>query len=116
LETPHGSLRSFAAIACGCWTAPGHRSIAEIRRDSGRYAFSFDLAEAEKTFVKPALIITGRQDVTVGYRDAWAILESDPRATFAAMDRADHVWPVETTDLLAALIDDWLKRIAERGR
>jgi vitamin B12/bleomycin/antimicrobial peptide transport system ATP-binding/permease protein len=28
LETPHSSLRSFAAIACGYWTAPGHRAIA----------------------------------------------------------------------------------------
>jgi len=28
LETPHSSLRAFAAIAAGYWTAPGHRSIA----------------------------------------------------------------------------------------
>ena len=87
----------------------------EIRADPGRYAFSFDLAEAEKTFEEPALIIAGRQDITVGYRDAWAIQESYPRATFAVMDRADHGWPLESTDLLAALIDDWLMRVAERG-
>ena len=28
METPHSSLRAFAAIAAGYWTAPGHRSIA----------------------------------------------------------------------------------------
>jgi len=28
LKTPHRSLRAFAAIAAGYWTAPGHRSIA----------------------------------------------------------------------------------------
>ena len=28
METPHSSLRSFAAIACGYWTAPGHRVVA----------------------------------------------------------------------------------------
>jgi len=28
LETPHSSLRAFAAIAAGYWTAPGYRSIA----------------------------------------------------------------------------------------
>jgi vitamin B12/bleomycin/antimicrobial peptide transport system ATP-binding/permease protein len=28
LETPHSSLRAFAAIAAGYWTAPGHRAIA----------------------------------------------------------------------------------------
>lgn len=86
----------------------------EIRADPKRYGFSFDLAEAEKGFEEPTLIIAGRQDMVVGYRDAWTILESYPRATFAAIDRADHGWPVEKPDLLAALIDDWLARIAER--
>jgi putative ATP-binding cassette transporter len=28
LDTPHSSLRAFAAVACGYWTAPGHRAIA----------------------------------------------------------------------------------------
>ena len=56
-------------------------------------------------------MITARQDTTVGYRDAWEILESYPRATFAVIDRADHVWPVESPALLAALVDDWLGRI-----
>ena len=84
----------------------------EIRADPGRYGFSFDLAEQEKSFEEPTLIIAARQDITVGYRDAWDILESYPRATFAVLDRADHVWPIETPNLLAALVDDWLGRIA----
>lgn len=83
----------------------------EMRADPARYGFSFDLAEAEKSFVKPALVISARQDTTVGYRDAWEIIESYPRATFAVVDRATHGWPAESTDLLAALIDDWLERI-----
>jgi putative ATP-binding cassette transporter len=28
LDTPHSSLRAFAAVACGYWTAPGHRAVA----------------------------------------------------------------------------------------
>ena len=89
----------------------------EIRADPKRYGFSFDLAEAEKSFEEPTLIIAARQDMTVGYRDAWEILESYPRATFAVLDRATHGWPLETPNLLAALVDDWLTRIAlaERG-
>lgn len=87
----------------------------EIRTDPKRYAFSFDLAELEKTFEEPTLIIAARQDTVVGYRDAWTILESYPRATLAVIDRADHGWPVESPDLLAALVDDWLMRVAERG-
>lgn len=84
----------------------------EIRADPKRYAFSFDLAEAEKNFEEPTLIIAARQDGTVGYRDAWEILESYPRATFAVIDRATHGWPMETPNLLEALVDDWLGRIA----
>ena len=85
----------------------------EIRADPKRYGFSFDLAEMEKDFDKPTLIVTGRQDMVVGYRDAWTILESYPRATFAAIDRADHGWPIDALGLFGALIDDWLARIAE---
>lgn len=84
----------------------------EIRTDPERYGFSFDLIEAEKTFDEPTLIIAGRRDTTVGYRDAWSILDSYPRATFVALDRADHGWPMETPNLLPALTDDWLARIA----
>ncbi len=84
----------------------------DIRTDPERYGFSFDLIEAEKTFDEPTLIIAGRRDTTVGYRDAWSILDSYPRATFVALDRADHGWPMETPNLLPALIDDWLARIA----
>jgi pimeloyl-ACP methyl ester carboxylesterase len=87
--------------------------VPEMRLDPKRYAFSFDLAAAEKFFARPVLIVAGRQDSTVGYRDAWEILESYPRATFAVLDRADHVWPVESPALLAALVDDWLGRIAK---
>jgi pimeloyl-ACP methyl ester carboxylesterase len=90
--------------------------VPEMRADPARYAFSFDLAAAEKSFTRPALIIAGRQDTTVGYRDAWGILESYPRATFAVVDRADHVWPVEAPDLLAALVGDWLDRIGKAER
>jgi pimeloyl-ACP methyl ester carboxylesterase len=88
----------------------------EIRADPRRFGFSFDLIEAEKTFEEPTLIIAGRRDTTVGYRDAWSILDSYPRATFVALDRADHGWPMETPSLLPALIDDWLARmvLAER--
>jgi pimeloyl-ACP methyl ester carboxylesterase len=90
--------------------------VAEMQLDPKRYAFSFNLAAAEKSFLRPVLIVAGRQDTTVGYRDAWEILESYPRATFAVLDRADHVWPVESPDLLEALVGDWLRRIDQVER
>ena len=85
--------------------------VAEIRADPARYAVSFDLAQAEKGFDRPTLIIAARQDRVVGYRDALGLLDSYPRATFAVVDRADHGWPVESPRLLQALVEDWLERI-----
>lgn len=85
--------------------------VNEMRADPRRYGLSFDLAAEERGFAAPTLIIAGRQDTTVGYRDALSILESYPRATLAVLDAADHSWPVETPNLLAPLVDDWLRRI-----
>ena len=83
----------------------------EIRADPKRYGFSFDLAEAEKTFEADA-----DHRRPAGYHRGLPrcldILESYPRATFVVLDRADHGWPLETPDLLPALIDDWLARMA----
>jgi len=93
-------------------TAP---ALLDIRADPKRYGVSFDLAEKEKGFEEPTLIVAARQDTVVGYRDAWTILEAYPRATFAVIDRADHGWPFESHDLLGALIDDWLMRVEERA-
>ena len=55
----------------------------------------------------------GRQDSISGYRDAWAILENYPRATFAVLDRAGHGLGVEQRSLLGVLVDEWLDRVEE---
>ena len=64
-------------------------------------------------FEKPTLILTGRQDAHVGYRDGWAILEKYPRATFAVLDRAGHALGVEQVNLFEALVHEWLERVEE---
>ncbi len=65
-------------------------------------------------FAKPTLIVTGRQDSFVGYAAAWGWLDHYPRATYAVLDRAGHGLPHEQPDLLAALLSDWLDRVAEQ--
>jgi pimeloyl-ACP methyl ester carboxylesterase len=62
----------------------------------------------------PTLLLTGRQDSTVGYAGAWDILERFPRATFAVLDRAGHALPHEQPRLLRALVTEWLDRVRER--
>ncbi|HEX6919665.1 MAG TPA: alpha/beta hydrolase [Actinomycetes bacterium] len=61
----------------------------------------------------PTLLVTGRQDSTVGYASAWDLLEHYPRATFAVLDRAGHALPHEQPDLLRALVTEWLGRVQE---
>lgn len=61
----------------------------------------------------PTLLVTGRQDSTVGYARAWEMLEQLPRATFAVLDRAGHALPHEQPGLIRALVTEWLDRVQE---
>jgi pimeloyl-ACP methyl ester carboxylesterase len=64
----------------------------------------------------PTLVVTGRQDSTVGYAGAWDLLEVYPRATFAVLDCAGHALPHEQPELLDALVTEWLSRVLEFRR
>ena len=77
------------------------------------YEFSFDVDKLPQPFEKPVLIVVGKQDDAVGYRDAWKMMELFPRATFAVLDKAGHLLPLEQGELLRALADDWLQRVEE---
>ncbi len=107
LESLRPKIHELVAPAIAATQPIAH----EIRADPARYGVSFDLAEAEKGFAAPTLIIAGRQDTTVGYRDAMGLMESYPRATLAVLDSADHKWPVVRLTLLEALVENWLARI-----
>jgi pimeloyl-ACP methyl ester carboxylesterase len=77
------------------------------------YGFSFDVDAPGEPYPCPALFLLGRQDGSVGYRDAWSILESYPRATFAVLDRAGHNLQIEQPTLFDALVREWLERVKE---
>jgi pimeloyl-ACP methyl ester carboxylesterase len=86
--------------------------LTKIREQPEKYAFSFDVDNVPEPFPGPSLIVTGRQDSIVGYRDAWDILEKYPRATYVVLDRAGH--PLEEKEgVLSILINDWLDRVEE---
>ena len=86
--------------------------LSRIREHPEKYAFSFDVDNVPAPFPGPSLIITGRQDAFVGYRDAWNILEKYPRATFVVFDRAGHQLE-EKEGLANALLNEWLDRVDE---
>jgi pimeloyl-ACP methyl ester carboxylesterase len=80
-------------------------------RIGSRYAFAEDIDRVGAPFAGPSLIIAGRQDSIVGYRDAVDILERFPRATFVVLDAAGHNLQAERPRVVASLVDDWLDRV-----
>jgi pimeloyl-ACP methyl ester carboxylesterase len=78
------------------------------RIQSNGYGFSFD---PSARLEYPALIITGRQDHIVGYRDTWQLMEDYPRATFAVLDMAGHNLQIEQADVFNALVHEWLDKL-----
>jgi pimeloyl-ACP methyl ester carboxylesterase len=77
------------------------------------YGFFFDVDALKEKFSKPTLILLGRQDSSVGYKDAWSILDNYPRGTFAILDRAGHNLQIEQEELFNALVNEWIGRVYE---
>ncbi len=73
------------------------------------YAVAVD--QVEKPYQQPTLLVMGRQDSVVGYRDQWQILENYPRASFVILDKAGHNLQIEQDLLFNALVKEWLERI-----
>ena len=83
--------------------------LEQLRRNG--YPFSFDVNSIREKFDKPVLMVAGRQDSSVGYRDAWSIIEDYPRATLAVLDSAGHNLQIEQDQLFTALVSEWLDRV-----
>jgi pimeloyl-ACP methyl ester carboxylesterase len=81
-------------------------------RENG-YAFTFDVDKLQKPYPYPALILLGRQDTSVGYRDALSILENYPRASYVILDMAGHNLQIEQAGLFRALTMEWLDRVQD---
>ena len=81
--------------------------------ETGALYFSFDVEKPHHKFSKPTLIVTGRQDSVVGYKDQWSILENYPRATFVVLDQAGHGLWIEQEHLFLTLMGEWLDRVKE---
>lgn len=77
------------------------------------YGFSFDVDRPGRPFDKPALVLMGRQDTSVGYKDGLKILDNYPRGTFAILDRAGHGLELEQETVFGCLAGEWLDRVEE---
>ncbi len=61
-------------------------------------------------FTGPTFIAAGRHDSVVGYADATQLFAEYPRAALAVVEDAGHALMHERPELLAPLLDDWLRR------
>ena len=55
--------------------------------------------------------MVGRQDICVGYKDLWKLLEDYPRATFVVIDIAGHNLQIEQPEVFNSLVENFLKRV-----
>ncbi len=77
-----------------------------LQRIKQRYGFTFQLEPFSRPFEKPVLILAGRQDHIVGYRDQCKIADYYPRASIAVLDRAGHNLQIEQSPLFTALVHE----------
>lgn len=78
--------------------------------------YMVDVDLVEKPYRQPTLMIMGRQDSVVGYRDHWQIIENYPRASFVILDKAGHNMQIEQDILFNALVKEWLDRVLAETR
>jgi len=76
-------------------------------------AFTYDVDPLAVPYEKPVLILTGRQDNAVGYKDQFALLDDYPRASFVILDKAGHNLQIDQSILFEALVSEWLDRVLE---
>ncbi|KAM0688949.1 hypothetical protein Q7P36_011025 [Cladosporium allicinum] len=108
-------LLGKVAVANESTTTNNNNNVAleSIRNDPKRYSLPLLESGGEVKFERPALILTGRHDDVVGYRDALRLLEVYPRASFVVLDRGTHFLPVDEGGLVEGLVGDWLRRVEE---
>lgn len=84
-------------------------------RVTDKFLFSYHNEMLASRFVKPSLILSGRQDSISGYADTMAMLECYPRATYGLLDTAGHSLSWERPALFTAMLRDWLKRLVQEN-
>lgn len=88
-----------------------HHDKAAVKRIRADYAFEQEPEDRGEPYTKPVVIITGRQDFIVGYRDQFNILDHYPHGTYAILDDAGHNAHLDKPDEVYFLLYDWVKRI-----
>lgn len=94
--------------------------LAALERLQRRYPYSFDglgrVGEPfDVPFERPACFFLGRQDSSVGWRDALRLAPLYPRASFHILDAAGHNAQIEQAGPFAAAFGAWLADCETEG-
>ncbi|WP_420112927.1 alpha/beta fold hydrolase [Pseudactinotalea sp.] len=73
-----------------------------------------DALDMTQSYGHPVLIMTGRQDAWVGYRQHAGLLEAYPRATSLVLADAGHALPHERPEAFASALQLWLREATQR--
>jgi pimeloyl-ACP methyl ester carboxylesterase len=73
--------------------------------------FSYDINTIEMQYDKPTLILVGKQDTEVGYKDQYDLYNGLKRSTILILDKAGHNLQIERNCLFQASFLDWIERI-----
>jgi pimeloyl-ACP methyl ester carboxylesterase len=79
--------------------------------DNCKEPIDFNVDKLEKPYMKPTLMLAGRQDSVVGYHGLWNIIEMYPRASFVLLDKAGHALQIEQDLLFSEAVKEWLNRV-----
>lgn len=69
---------------------------------------SFNVDELKQPFEAPCLIIAGKQDTEVGYKDQFDLIKNYPNATYCAINGAGHNLQIEQPELFQSIVKQWL--------
>lgn len=73
--------------------------------------YTVNVDQVEEPYLQPTLVLLGRQDCVVGYRDHWKFIENFKYGSFVILDRAGHNLEIEQDILFNELVKEWLNRL-----
>ncbi|CEG29732.1 alpha/beta fold hydrolase [Bacillus sp. B-jedd] len=100
-------VRYNEEVLSGCKIAD-EKFLSKVKN---KYGFTFKVDQSN--FNKPSVFLLGKQDSSVGYKDALDIMNKYPRGTFAILDKAGHNLQIEQPQIFNSLINEWLDRVEE---
>jgi len=74
-----------------------------------------DVDERVGVFENIATILTGKEDVRVGYKDCQKILKNYPRVTYGLLDLSGHNLQIDNPMLFNAYVKDFFLRLEKRS-